>query len=180
MSVLRKSSEIYKGKIVHLFLDEVILPNGTACLIELIRHGGAAAVVPMLDDETLILIKQYRHAAGGFIWEIPAGRLDPGEDPLVCAQRELREEVGYRAANFEKLTAILTAPGFCDEKIHIYLATGLEPCHQSLEDDEVLYVTQKSLSEAIDMVWRGEISDAKTIIGLQLAYFKKIRAHKEI
>jgi len=116
---------IYTGKVVTLNVDTVKLPNGVTIDLETIRHPGAAAVVPMKDDGTVVLIRQFRHAAGGFIYEIPAGKLSPGEDPLHCAARELEEEVGYRASSFELLSSIFTAPGFADEVIHVYKATGL-------------------------------------------------------
>ncbi|MEE8494719.1 MAG: NUDIX hydrolase, partial [Nitrospirales bacterium] len=120
-----KSKNIYKGRIVTLNIDSVVLPNGTGVDLETIRHPGAAAVVPVKDDGTIVLIRQFRHAAGGFIYEIPAGTLHQGEEPLVCAARELEEEIGYRASTFEHLTSILPAPGYTDEVIHIYQATGL-------------------------------------------------------
>ena len=115
---------IYKGKVVTLNIETVSLPNGATVELEIIRHPGAAAIVPLKADGTVVLIKQYRHAAGAFIYEIPAGILHPGEDPRECAARELEEEVGYRAARFDLLTSIYTAPGFADEVIHIYQASG--------------------------------------------------------
>ncbi|TAJ25726.1 MAG: NUDIX hydrolase, partial [Nitrospirae bacterium] len=118
------TKNIYTGKVVTLNLETVTLPNGQSVELEIIRHPGAAAMVPMKNDGTVVLIKQYRHAAGGFIYEIPAGKLHPGEDPRDCAARELEEEIGYRAAKLELLFSIFTAPGFADEVIHIYLATG--------------------------------------------------------
>ena len=108
-----------------LDVDTVTLPNGATVELEMIHHPGASAVVPMKDDGTVILIRQYRHAAGGYIFEIPAGKLHPGEDPKLCAARELQEEIGYRAASLELLVSVLTTPGFTDEVIHIYIGTGL-------------------------------------------------------
>jgi ADP-ribose pyrophosphatase len=132
----------------------------------------AAAVVPMKDDGTVILIRQFRHAAGGFIYEIPAGKLHPGEDPRVCAARELEEEVGYRSGSFELLSSIFTAPGFTDEVIHIYKATGLTAGQQQLDRDEVLEVIEMPLTEAIRMIETGVIRDAKSIVGLQAVYLR--------
>ncbi len=162
--------QIYAGRVVHLHVDTVLLPNGLTVDLEVIRHPGAAAVVPLKDDGTVVLIRQFRHATGGFIYEIPAGKLNPGEDPLQCAERELEEEIGYRAKKFELLSSIFTAPGFTDEVIHIYRGTGLTPGRQHLDRDEVLEVVEMPLQKAVAMVEGGEIRDAKTIVGLQSAY----------
>lgn len=166
---------IYAGKVITLNIDTVQLPNGLTVDLETIRHPGAAAVVPVKDDGAVVLIRQFRHAAGGFIYEIPAGKLAPGEDPLHCASRELEEEVGYRAASFELLSSIFTAPGFADEVIHVYQATGLTKGQQQLDRDEVLDVIEMPLREAIAKIEDGTIRDAKTIIGLQTVYIKTQR-----
>jgi ADP-ribose diphosphatase len=159
---------IFSGKVVTLNIDTVTLPNGITIDLETVRHPGAAAVVPLKGNGTVVLIKQFRHAAGGFIYEIPAGKLSPGEDPMHCAARELEEEVGYVAGRLERLSSIFTAPGFTDEVIHIYKATGLTAGNQRLDRDEVLEVQEIPLEEAIKMIGAGTIRDAKTIIGLQL------------
>jgi ADP-ribose pyrophosphatase len=143
--------------------------------LETIRHPGAAAVVPVKDDDTVVLIRQFRHAAGGYIYEIPAGKLHPGEDPLHCASRELEEEVGYRASSFELLSSIFTAPGFADEVIHVYKATGLTKGRQQLDHDEVLDVIEMPLSDAVRKIEDGTIRDAKTIVGLQAVYLRTNR-----
>ena len=166
---------IYTGKVVTLNVDTVQLPNGVTIDLETIRHPGAAAVVPMKDDGTVVLIRQFRHAAGGFIYEIPAGKLSPGEDPLHCAARELEEEVGYRASSFELLSSIFTAPGFADEVIHVYKATGLTQGRQQLDRDEVLEIVEMPLDQAIARIQDGTIRDGKTIVGLQAVY---IRTHR--
>lgn len=163
---------IYTGKVITLNVDTVQLPNGITVDLETIRHPGAAAVVPVKDDGTVVLIRQFRHAVGGFIYEIPAGKLAPGEDPLHCASRELEEEVGYRASTFELLSSIFTAPGFADEVIHVYKATGLTKGRQHLDRDEVLDVMEMPLSEAIAKIEDGTIRDGKTIVGLQAVYIK--------
>ncbi len=163
---------IYTGKVITLNVDTVQLPNGVTVDLETIRHPGAAAVVPVKDDGTVVLIRQFRHAAGGFIYEIPAGKLASGEDPLHCASRELEEEVGYRASTFELLSSIFTAPGFADEVIHVYKATGLTKGRQHLDRDEVLDVIEMPLSEAITKIEDGSIRDGKTIVGLQAVYIK--------
>jgi len=166
---------IYTGKVVTLNIDTVRLPNGETVELETIRHPGAAAVVPVKDDGTVVLIRQFRHAASGFIYEIPAGKLHPGEDPLHCASRELEEEVGYRAASFELLSSIFTAPGFADEVIYVYQATGLTKGRQQLDRDEVLDVIEMPLAEAVGKIADGTIRDAKTIVGLQAVY---LRTHR--
>jgi len=159
---------IYSGKVLILNRETVTLPNGQSTDLEIIRHPGASAVVPVTDNGTILLIRQFRHAAGGFIYEIPAGKLHPQEDPRICAARELEEEIGYRADRLEFLTSIWTAPGFTDEVIHIYRGTGLQPGSQQLDPDEVLEVVEWTLEKAIAGIQNGTIRDAKTIIGLQL------------
>jgi ADP-ribose diphosphatase len=161
---------IYKGTIVTLNVDTITLPNGVTVDLEVVRHPGASAVVPLKEDGTVVLIRQFRHAAGGFIYEIPAGKLSPGEEPLACAARELEEEIGYRAGSFNLLASIFTAPGFTDEVIHIYKASGLTKGRQQLDRDEVLEVVEMPLDEAIAMIRTGAIHDAKTIVGLQAVY----------
>ena len=165
---MSKSKHVFTGKVLTLNIDTVTLPNGFTVDLEIVRHPGAAAVVPLKNNGTVVLIKQFRHAAGGFIYEIPAGKLHPGEDPMHCAARELEEEIGYVAGRLELLTSILTAPGFTDEVIHIYKATGMTAGRQQLDRDEVLEVLEISLEEAIKMIKAGTIRDAKTIVGLRL------------
>lgn len=164
------TKNIYTGKVVTLNIDTVTLPNGVTIDLETVRHPGAAAIVPMKADGTVVLIRQFRHAAGGFIYEIPAGKLHPGEDPKACAARELEEEIGYRAGALELLSSIFTAPGFTDEVIHIYKATGMTKSQQNLDRDEVLEVIEMPLAEAMTMIQAGTIRDAKTMVGLQSVY----------
>jgi ADP-ribose pyrophosphatase len=163
---------IYSGKVITLNIDTVTLPNGVTIDLEIVRHPGAAAVVPLMDNGIVVLIKQFRHAAGGFIYEIPAGKLHPGEDPKDCAARELEEEIGYRAGKLELLSSIFTAPGFTDEVIHIYRATELTKGRQQLDRDEVLEIVEVSLREAIEMIRVGTIRDAKTMVGLQSVFIE--------
>lgn len=168
------TERVYTGRIVHVDVDEVRFPDGSTGTIEMFRHPGAAAVVPFLsdpagDDPQLLLIRQYRYAAGGYVWEIPAGRLDPGEDPAVCAARELQEETGCTAERVERLTTIFTTPGFCDERIHLFMATGLTAGEHAREQEEFLEVETVPLSRALAMIERGEIMDAKSVIGLLYA-----------
>jgi len=170
---LLSTKRLYSGKVLKLDLDTIALPNGRTTELEILRHPGASAVVPLKEDGRVVLIRQLRHAAGGFIYEIPAGKLDPQEDPKDCAARELEEEVGYRAGSLELLTSIWTAPGFTDEVIHIYLGSHLEIGRQNLDQDEILEIVEWPLEEAIAKILDGTIRDAKTIIGLQMVHAKK-------
>lgn len=165
---------IYKGTVVTLNVDTVRLPNGHTIDLEVIRHPGASAVVPLKQDGTVVLIRQFRHAADGFIYEIPAGKLHPKEAPLDCAARELEEEIGYKAGRFELLSSIFTAPGFADEVIHVYLATELTRGTQNLDQDEILDVVEMPLKEAIAKIQDGTIRDAKTIVGLQAVFIRQV------
>jgi ADP-ribose pyrophosphatase len=167
---LQSTKRIYSGKVLKLDLDTVALPNGRTTELEILRHPGASAVVALKEDGRVILIRQLRQAAGGFIYEIPAGKLDPQEDPKDCAARELEEEVGYRAGSLKLLTSIWTAPGFTDEVIHIFQGTNLENGTQDLDQDEVLEIIEWPLEVAMARIQDGTIRDAKTIIGLQMVF----------
>jgi ADP-ribose pyrophosphatase len=164
-----KTQPIYKGRIVDLRLEEVTLPNGATVRLEMIRHPGAAAVVAVDGEDNVTLVHQFRYAAGGFLWEIPAGTLEPGELPAAGAARELREEAGLVAEELLPLGSILTAPGFCDERIHLFLARRLSGAPQQLDHDEVLTVSQLPMLRALEMIRCGTIEDAKTIAGLHHA-----------
>jgi len=163
---LVSSTKIYEGRVVDLAVDRVILPNGNETEIEIIHHRGAAAVVPVDAERQVFLVRQYRHAAGEWLLEVPAGKLDGGEPPEVCAAREIREEVGREAGTLKPMGWIYTTPGFTDEKIWLYLATDLKPANQALEDDEVLSIVRVPLGEAVALAKRGEITDAKSICAL--------------
>jgi ADP-ribose pyrophosphatase len=164
---------LYDGRVFRLAKERLRLPNGVMAELEVIRHPGASAIVPLLGDNTVVMIRQYRHAAGGFLWEIPAGTMNPGESPVECARRELPEEVGYQARSFQVLGEIFPVPGYSDERIHIFLATDLTRGRQKLDKDEVLDVKLIPLEKALEMVKKGEIRDAKTIIGLFFMMLKK-------
>ena len=155
---------------ISLDVDEVRFPDGSVGSLEMIRHPGASAVVPLLDDggsdPNILLIRQYRYAANGYLYEIPAGRLDEGESPMECAHRELTEETGYRAQRVEHLFTMFTTPGFTDEKIHLFLATGLTPGEANREADEFVELVPTRLSRALSMIQQGEIQDAKTALAL--------------
>ena len=174
MTGKQSSRRVYSGKIINLDIDVVEFPNGTTGELEMIRHPGASAVVPFLsdpqgEDPQLLLIRQYRYAADGYLYEIPAGRLDAGEAPVDCARRELREETGCTAASMDHLHTMYTTPGFTDEKIHIFLASGLEHGESAQEADEFLTVETVRLSRALELIRTGEIKDGKTALGILFA-----------
>ena len=170
-------STIHEGRIVRLYVDRVALPNGAQAELEFIEHPGAAAVVPLHADGSITLIRQYRYAAGGFILEAPAGKLEPGEPPDVCAARELVEEAGLRAGRLHPLGLILTTPGFTDERIHLFAATDLLPAPQALEHDEILELVRLPLAQALELVARGDITDGKTLCALMRTE-QELRAHR--
>lgn len=163
---LLESRELYRGKIVDLFLDRVELPNGNVCELEMIRHPGAAAVVPVDADRNVLLVRQYRYAVSGWLYEVPAGKLDEGEDPAICAVRGVEEEAGVRVGRLTPMGWIWTTPGFSDERIWLYLATELVESTQSLQPDEVLSVERLPFDDTVDLARRGEIRDAKSVCAL--------------
>jgi ADP-ribose pyrophosphatase len=168
------SIRVHSGRIINLDIDVVEFPNGTTGELEMIRHPGASAIVPFLsdprgDDPQILLIKQYRYAADGYMYEIPAGRLNPGEDPTTCARRELKEETGCTAESIERIYTIYTTPGFTDERIHIFVATGLTRGPTAHEADEFLTVESVPLRRALEMIKTGEINDGKTAVGILYA-----------
>jgi ADP-ribose pyrophosphatase len=171
LMTLVSTERVYNGRIVNLDVDTVRFPDGSTGRLEMLRHPGASAVVPFLDDAQaadprVLLIRQFRHAADGFIYEVPAGRLDPGESPESCAARELEEETGMRAEKLDRLTTIFTTPGFTDEKIHLFVAHRLTEGHARREADEFVELTPYRWSEAMAMIRRGDIADGKTLIAL--------------
>lgn len=163
------SRTVHDGRIVHLSLDRVRFPDGSVGELEIVRHAGAAAVLPVVgdldrDDPEILLVRQYRYAAGGEIYEVPAGMPDAEcESWEACARRELEEETGHRAGKLRPLTRIFTTPGFTDEEIHLFLATDLTPGTASHDDDEFMEVVRVPFSRAVRMVRDGEIVDAKSI-----------------
>jgi ADP-ribose pyrophosphatase len=168
------SHRVYTGCVLNLDVDRVRFPDGSVGVLEMIRHPGASAVVPFLsdpagEDPQLLLIKQYRYAADGYLYEIPAGRLDAGESAEACARRELEEETGCTALHVEHMYTLYTTPGFTDEKIHLFLATGLTKGEARREADEFLEVETVPLSRALALIRDGEIKDGKTAVGILYA-----------
>ncbi len=168
------SRRVYDGRVIDLDVDTVRFPNGTVGDLEMIRHPGASAVVPFLSDPAggdpeILLIRQYRYAAEQYLYEVPAGRLDPGEEPAACARRELREETGCEAERVEHLITIFTTPGFTDERIHLFMAVGLTRGEVAREADEFIEVETMPLSQALSLIERGVIQDAKTALAVLYA-----------
>jgi ADP-ribose pyrophosphatase len=166
--------DIYRGRIVHLTAERVVLPNGHRMELEIVRHPGAAAVAAFDATGAVTLLRQYRHAVGGYLWEVPAGKLDGGEEPHACAARELREEAGLAAGRLESVGSIVTCPGFCDEVIHLFVATELSRVSTAIGADEVIdTVRSVPLADALAMIAAGEIRDAKTIAALLHAQLRR-------
>jgi ADP-ribose pyrophosphatase len=168
------SRRIHTGKIISLDSDTVRFPDGSIGEMDMIRHPGASAIVPFVSEATgtdpqLLLIRQYRYAADQYLYEIPAGRLDPGEEPADCARRELREETGCTARAIDFLFTMYTTPGFTDERIHLFMATGLERGETAHEADEFMTIETVTLSRALQLIQTGEIKDAKTALGILFA-----------
>lgn len=165
---------VYAGRTINVDLDTVRFPNDRTGELEMVRHPGASAVVPFLsdpagDDPQILLLRQYRYAADGYLYEIPAGKLDAGEDPKACAERELLEETGCAAERMEPLTTIYTTPGFTDERIHLFMAVGLTRGETAHEEHEFITFERMPLSRALELIEQGEIKDGKTVCGLLFA-----------
>jgi ADP-ribose pyrophosphatase len=159
----------YRGKIVDLTVDHVQYPSGTKTVREIIEHPGGAVITALFENNDLLLVKQYRHPLGKEVIELPAGKLDAGEDPLHCAQRELQEETGYTSSAWTKLTTIYTTPGFCNEVLHIFEARSIHPAKtgQALEEGEAsIQLMRVPFDDALAMIERQEIVDGKTIVGI--------------
>jgi ADP-ribose pyrophosphatase len=171
---LLDSEEIFNGSIFDVERDRLLEENGIEVIREVVRHPGGAGALPVFDDGSVVLVRQYRHPAGRELLEIPAGRIEGGEAPEVCAAREVEEETGFRAGRIEKLAEFYSTPGFCDEKLHVYLATDLTPSSRNLDHDELIEVVCMQFAEALGMAERGAIQDSKTIIALLMA--KKLRS----
>jgi ADP-ribose pyrophosphatase len=165
-SALKNRTTLYRGEVVDLGLETVTLPNRQTLQLEVVRHPGGAAVVAIDDQERVCLLRQYRHAAGGWLWELPAGKIDHPESPQQTAQRELQEEAGLAARDWRSLGSFLSTPGFCDERIHLYLARTLTPVPAEQHAHEVIEVHWLDYRQALAKAQDGEIEDGKTLIGL--------------
>ncbi len=163
-----ESRIIYRGKIINLRLDNVVLENGNSATREIVEHPGAVGIIAIKDNGDIVLVRQYRKAVEQVLLELPAGKLEKGEDPKVCAARELAEETGYRAKKMVYLSRYYTSPGFSNEVMHMYIATGLKDGERNPDEDELVDTVEISLERAVDMAIKGEIMDAKTIIGIMM------------
>jgi len=161
----------YHGQLFSFVSEDVTLPNGSRAEMAVVRHPGSTAVVPLLDDTTVVMERQYRHAVGDYMLEIPAGTLEPGELPLDCARRELEEETGLRATRMIELGPVHILPSYSDEIIHVYIARELTPARQRLDKDEIIEVLHYPLEQTLRMIADGCITDALTILSLQRAWF---------
>lgn len=169
-ATINEHTTLHKGRVFDLVSENITLENGVTTNMVFVHHPGAAAIVPMVNQDQIILIKQYRHTLRDYIWEIPAGTRSPDETALTCAKRELIEETGYSAGKWIELFEITPVPGYSDERIQLFLATDMEAAQQNLDKDEMLNVHKIHFDEALNMIRRGDIRDSKTISGLFLAY----------
>lgn len=163
------STEVFAGRLVKLRVDRVRLPDGRETTREIVVHRGAVTAVPMIDSDVIVMVRQFRQAAGETLLEIPAGTLDPGEDPEECAARELREEIGYHPGRLTLMFRSYLAPGYSSEMLHTFLAEQLSSVDARSDDDEFLEVVNVPMKRAIDMIRAGDIKDAKTICGIMMA-----------
>jgi ADP-ribose pyrophosphatase len=169
MSTDRTILETWQGNWLRVDKERVTLPNGHEIEIDIVKHPGATCIVPFTSEDEIVLIRQFRPATGGEILELPAGKIDAGEAPELCAVRELEEETGYRAGRIEHLSSIWTTPGFTDEIIHLYAAFDLEAVGQDLQEDEVIELVPMTLTDALGLVFSGELNDGKSALALLLA-----------
>jgi ADP-ribose pyrophosphatase len=163
------SEKIFSGTIFNVDRDRIQEPDGSQIVREVVRHPGGAGGLPLFEDGTVALVRQYRHPAGRDLLEIPAGRMEPGETPELCAAREIEQEIGYRPGRIEKIAEFFSTPGFCEERLFVYLATRLLPAQQNLDHDEFVEVVRIPLADAILMANRGDIEDSKTLVALLMA-----------
>lgn len=173
--ITRYSKEIFNGRIIRVRVDTVELPNGKEGTREIVDHNGAVAIVALDDNGQVKMVRQHRKAVDKVLLEIPAGTLETGEDPLDCAHRELEEETGLKARQWQKILSYYSAPGFCNEELHLFLASDLYAGVKNPDDDEFLELVDVSLTEAYDMIFEGQINDGKSIIGIQYAYHRMER-----
>ena len=177
MATVNQRQILRRGRVFDFTLENVTLDNGVQLEMEIIRHPGAAAIIALTDDRQIIMLKQYRHAAGEALWEIPAGTVEPGEDTFSCAQRELAEETGYSARQWEPLGCVIPVPGYSDEKIDLYMAKRLVSARQNLDADEIITVHAIPLQRVVSMIDQGKINDAKTVVAVFRA-MHRLEPHK--
>ena len=165
---LLSTRRVYEGKVLSLDLDQVEEPGGVTATREVVRHHGSVAALPVTAEGRILLVRQYRYPVDEELWELPAGRLDPGETPEAGIQRELREEIGRRAESLEKIGFFYTTPGFCDESMHLFRASGLVDDRKDADDDERIEVGAFTMEEARAMIAGGEIREGKTLVAVLL------------
>jgi ADP-ribose pyrophosphatase len=170
-ATVKSSVQVYKGRIYDLVTKNIKLPNGRDTEVAFIRHPGSIAVVPLLDDNIVVMEKQYRHPVGEYLLEIPAGTREPNESPIDCAKRELIEETGYHAQELIELGKIHMIPAYSSEEIHVFIARDLKPAEQNLDPDEIIEVVTYPLAKAVQMIAAGKITDTLTIASIQMAWF---------
>lgn len=172
-----KTEHIFSGRIIQVQVDEVELPNGKTSTRELVKHPGAVAVIAITEDNKLVMVEQYRKPLEKVIVEIPAGKLEKGEEPALCARRELEEETGYDCKSLELVSSFYTSPGFADEIIHVYVAKGLTKKEDAtgLDEDEFVNVLEITLDEALELIKEQRIFDAKTIFGVQYLQIAQLK-----
>ncbi|HOC09917.1 MAG TPA: NUDIX hydrolase [Bacillota bacterium] len=163
-----ESKRVYEGRIINLRLDSVSLENGNTAMREVVEHPGAVGIVALKENGDIVMVKQYRKAVEQVLLELPAGKLEQGENPLDCAARELTEETGYTAGDLRYLVSFYTSPGFSNEVMHMFLATDLKEGKNDPDDDEMVETVEISRDRAMDMILKGEIKDGKTIAGILL------------
>ena len=168
--------EIFKGRVIRLVDRDLVLPNGRQTTFSIVEHPGAVAIVPVFENGDVVLLKQFRPSIGEEIYEIPAGTLEEGEAPLATAKREIVEETGFKARRWEKIAEFYTAPGFCTELMHVYVARGLSPASAEGDADEILKPIRMSLAKALEMVRKRKVRDAKSIAGLLIYHGQRRKA----
>lgn len=177
-AIVNRSRNVFEGRIFNFVTENLTLPNGRNADMAFIRHPGSTAVVPLVDENTIVMELQYRHPVGDYLLEIPAGTMEPGESPFDCAKRELEEETGLKASELIKLGKIHIIPAYSDEEIHVYLARGLTPSKQNLDHDEIIEVVNYPFDIALQMIVDGKITDALTILSIQMAWLSmNVRKH---
>jgi len=166
---VRGEREVFRGRVFRLVTKDVVLPNGRHSTFNIVEHPGAVAVVARFENGDVLLVRQFRVAIGGWMYEIPAGTLEPGEPPIQTARRELIEETGYRCRTIRKVSEFYTVPGFCTERMRLFVAEGLSPATAEQDADEVIKPVRLPFAKAMKMVASGRIRDAKSIVGLMMA-----------